>query len=547
MSITKDKILDLLTSEEQAPSTEYDSCISDVANRQVGSLISRLVAIDEEEEGGRTAITGFFYQMLIGIEYMIQMIQGNWDFVALELHDDIVAGKDKHIRFVQVKSSKYPHQKVSETGLYGRSSFKKDEEIFYYNDSWADKLLRKSHHFPVTSGYKCEFELATSYHLVEGSSKTDVSLYNEEFPVNIPVDDVLLNKLKSLSFDKNLSQYSYEDVCGESLQSLLTKFRIKKYSDSGNKIFDYMENIQSKFGALISENTRLSRADLHQLIAHLLDRCLIRNGKSMLYLTRQDAIEIKDEYKARIRASFGQEYRCHDSLEVIKNVFSEVHAECSVKHELYAEMKSELYRCHDALTTWIDEEPGDIEMLLSLYGHGTRRTLNLQPVERDKRLLTLIRGNVFLNIVNSSTTKIILGNKSLLLKAIGNKHVSFLHVERRQTFDNGCEKLQTIIKSVSSEEQVSLMSKKPITIIDGHRDDIEVSKFVYIASPSIQLDKLGQDSDLVKPFIEFQAIPGKYVQKLYDDSLYDLDSLDEIRDAWKNAFVSIIGGSVTNV
>jgi hypothetical protein len=541
VNITKDKILDILISEEHAASMNYDLYINDVENKQLDSLLSRLTGIEEEEEGGRTAISGFFYQMLIATDYIIQMLEGTWDFVAVELHDDIVVGKGDKIRFVQVKSSKHPHQLVADTGLYKRTLFKDEGEEFYKNDSWVDKLIAKSRHFPEVSGYKCEFELATSYHFIKGSNATDVSLYNEEFPNDVPDEDILLKKLLNNCVDKDKNSFDYENVCGEKLQSLLKRFRIKKFPDGGNKIYDYMQIIQSKFGALLGQNMQLSSSHLRELIGNLLERCLTQNGKSVLYLTRQEAEEMKLDFRARVIASFGQQNRSDESIEVIRNVFSDIHAECIIKHELYADLQHEIIKCHASVIKWIEEEPGDVEMLLSRYGHGTTRTWIVLPVERNRLLQTLFRGNIMLSLVNRSTAMIVRGNKSLLLKSIGQKHISFLHVQRMQTFENGCEKLRYIIEGAPKSEQLSLLTQKPMTIIDGHYDDLRIAKSIRIAPLSKELDELGQDSDLTKPPVEFHVIPGKFLQQQFEESIFDCDSIDDVFSKWTSAMNSLGG------
>src|SRR5690606_31965719 len=140
--------------------------------------------------------------MLIAIEYMIQMIEGKWDFMAVELHDDIIVGKGKNIRFIQVKSSNKPHKFVVDVPLYDRSVITVGDCKAKENDSWIDKLFRKQKYFPSAEGYNCEFELATSYELICKSPETDISFYYEEFPKDIPKEipesDTLLSK-----FDQN--------------------------------------------------------------------------------------------------------------------------------------------------------------------------------------------------------------------------------------------------------------------------------------------------------------------------------------------------------
>ena len=73
---------------EQIIDKGYDER-KEVFNRTVEAIITTPTS----EKGGLIAITGFYYQMLVVIEYIIEMIDGKWDYVGIELHDDIVVIK----------------------------------------------------------------------------------------------------------------------------------------------------------------------------------------------------------------------------------------------------------------------------------------------------------------------------------------------------------------------------------------------------------------------------------------------------------------------
>ncbi|MGR5879238.1 dsDNA nuclease domain-containing protein [Bacillus pacificus] len=86
-----------------------------------------LLSVPLKESGGLTAISGFYYQFLVTIEYFIELLEKKWDFLAIELHDDIIVGKDKEIRFIQVKSSYKPTQNPSDVSEFYNRELKKRE------------------------------------------------------------------------------------------------------------------------------------------------------------------------------------------------------------------------------------------------------------------------------------------------------------------------------------------------------------------------------------------------------------------------------------
>lgn len=77
------------------------------------------------EDGGRNALFGFYYQFLVAIDYLVELIEGKWDFMSFEIHDDIILCKEGTdqpcVRFVQVKTSKHPSLSYSSTELCSRT------------------------------------------------------------------------------------------------------------------------------------------------------------------------------------------------------------------------------------------------------------------------------------------------------------------------------------------------------------------------------------------------------------------------------------------
>ena len=72
-----------------------------------------LLENDVSERGGGIALSGFYNQFIVTIEYIIGLLKGEWDFVLMEYHDDIIVGKENKVRFIQVKTSYNIKLKIS--------------------------------------------------------------------------------------------------------------------------------------------------------------------------------------------------------------------------------------------------------------------------------------------------------------------------------------------------------------------------------------------------------------------------------------------------
>ena len=65
-----------------------------------------LLAEKTSDDGGIIAMTGFYYQMMVAVLYLGEVIQGNWDGMFLDHHQDIVLFNNSKqiIKFIQVKT-----------------------------------------------------------------------------------------------------------------------------------------------------------------------------------------------------------------------------------------------------------------------------------------------------------------------------------------------------------------------------------------------------------------------------------------------------------
>lgn len=83
-------------------------------HEKIKEVYETLLNTPTSEDGGRHALFGFYYQFLVAIDYIVELAEGKWNFMAFEIHDDIVLckedGEQSFVRFVQVKTSNSPVQ-----------------------------------------------------------------------------------------------------------------------------------------------------------------------------------------------------------------------------------------------------------------------------------------------------------------------------------------------------------------------------------------------------------------------------------------------------
>lgn len=193
------------------------------SSNEIAALLSNVIP---EENGGIVAISGFYYQFLVAIEYIIDMLEDKWDYIFIEHLDDIVVGKGNTVRFIQVKTSNNVTMGATTSpasDLYLRSPIAGRTER--KNNSWIDKLLSKAELLKRKDGYTTQFQLYSSYHITK-TSGFDFDAYtgNSNYDMDIEDTDHLLLKVSGPICDKNGECYNYEIKCGEKPQELLRRF-----------------------------------------------------------------------------------------------------------------------------------------------------------------------------------------------------------------------------------------------------------------------------------------------------------------------------------
>ena len=523
----KQKVLESLIKD--TANENYEEFISNLRDEKSEELIEELLQLRPDEEGGRIALTGFYYQFLVCLEYWTQMLQGEWDFVALELHEDIVVGKGNKLRFIQVKSSKET-EKFSSGTVYKRSKVKdKDTKAILseINDSWLDKIIGKARNFKKQDGYETEFELVTSFVIMDSGGKPIKKYRTTDFPKDVNENDYLVKFMKEEKLkDRDNNKICYEEESGEDIISLLSRFHIIKRADLAAVKY-YENHILMVLNEKLGEGASLNQEDLMMLVGRLMKMCNLYEEKLMLYISESESNELLQilEDKANKRA----ENRSHikGSITIIDEVFANLTQQLS-SMDLYEEVQEYISAYKKYLVEWINDG-GTTRELINRYLDGDRYSsiFKIEHIDQQKiRLLELFIVNLLLILAYGDISKFSVQYQSLLVKEIQNKQIGFLSLNRGEKIEKAIEKAEYLLRNY---EDISFLLNPPKTIVQG--------KFINNRAAPLQkeLDKKDIDINGLKDYFKLDEvnmvlhiIPGGMFESEFDN-LFTFNDMEELK------------------
>lgn len=517
-------------SEPVEATAEINSVVTRVKTDRTALLKDILLAVEPDEIGGRTALAGFFYQFLVTIEYIIEVMEGKWDFVSVELHEDIIVGKDNVIRFIQVKTSKETDLRVSETGIYSRSPYEKNGNSYRLPDSWVDKLLLKARYFPKNQDFHTQFELITSF-VVTSSQNVDVSVHRKNYNFNNEVssNDHLLGRLSGQMYDKkNQSSFDYPMVCGEEISSLLSRFNICKKIDLLDTN-DFISLLLNRLSEKLEPGIRVSVEDLQWLIGMLMEKCQAIGDNLVLYIDKTEVEGIRQQLHDRAMRTVGESVRRYDNVAVVNHVFDQLlHEIRSV--DLYDDLEREVHAYKAHLVEWVGTG-GTIRNLINRYLDGREYSSKYREItEHDQttKLLELFNSALLLILINEEMLRISSKHQSLLVKEMGVQFLSFLSLNRGETLDIAVDKVRSIF--ADPELSVDILLHPPSTVLLQGRfaGQNGPSKTVAIYEEQPELTELPEDDSLVNLKIILDFIPGGKLIEQYDQ-IYAFSTMEELK------------------
>ncbi|MDK2563932.1 hypothetical protein QOZ84_10250 [Romboutsia sedimentorum] len=535
---------------EKFISDKLDNKSNEEITTLLNDTIKNLIDTPVSERGGLVAITGFYYQMLAVIDYFIQMKQGKWNCVAVELHDDIVAVKDNNIRFIQVKTSnnlicqisKSPASSIylrTKKGLKLKHNIK--EIQVRVSNNWIDKLILKSKNFKKKDGFFTEFELLTNY-IISNSPEIKIDKYiGRDNSKKINSNDDIYKILKEDSYvtgdtSNERIKVQYEDMCGESLKELLSRFAIESKQNSLNNIDQYLNSICQMIGTEIG-GAYVSYEDINWIIGELFARCNINAKNRSLVITKNEVESLFLDIQSRAMIAATQLAEEHGTKNIVESVYETIHNDYkNTKHYKFIEMKILEYKQY--LINWINNN-GGINKIINRYITGneiSNKHIGMGKRDKENIIEELILMPIILIIVHNKEI-LYSNNRTLLTKEIDsfeNNKISLLRVGKGRV-KSKIVNIKAILSDLGANDILKLSMAKELNIIlQGYSDSTFSSIQKLQIDTSLDCSELiEEDTSINKVYQAISLIPGGSMREWLEVQLEeDIWDENELKSLW---------------
>ncbi|MFP3511475.1 hypothetical protein SB775_17845 [Peribacillus sp. SIMBA_075] len=484
-------------------------------------IIDNLLKHEPTEEGGLVAIYGFYYQMLVLIEYMIEAIRGKWSFLSLEYHDDIIAGNEdqKVVRFIQVKTSAKSAVSITDSNIhiYNRSTSKKEGPAKgkVRNNSWLDKVIDNAAYVKDLE-LTLEFDIVTDYSIYS-STKVNVDIYNEATRGKIiQENDVICERLKSTCFDQDGNEIDYDNKYGKSLPELLGNVCFVQKS----KVDVYRKWLCTGLSETLGAGIRINENDINWLVGELLSKCSNRESGPILFLRKDEIEGFRQALRTKAVVAARPTVYKTDATELLNRCMTSILAKISdgnSKIELELEMEKYKHALLDKVT-----EYNTLQSLLKRFIDGEKPRFGDNEKDYSEDLIIFIKTSLLLYLIHD---KFILSDKfeTLLIKeAFSNTEedlkIGFLNLGLELDMDEGVKLLENIINKSSEEEQLEMLWRSSSLYTIFHGDSIRTSDPLVIEintsiKPKVEQLEMGLKSNDVSPVLTI--VPERPLNDLY--------------------------------
>lgn len=472
----------------------------------ITDFLNTLMEKPPEETGGQNAITGFYFQLLCTLYYLAEVIEGKWDYIILELHQDIIVGNESTVKFIQVKSQvlqdREPLVYVTDTKLY--------------LEGWIQKLLCMAQFFPKGQGVNTNFELITNYMIKNSKTvKMEHYLYNNKYQLEIDENDDLLKKVKKYKNRGVDEGFDFERDCNESIQDLLSRFSINPKAINHEEFHDFLATVSYKLGKLINKSAGVPLEDLNFLLGELCYRCNHTTEGSLLVIEKEEANELLQLLKERASQNLKGFFANNNNDSLIDEIITSFNDEfLGIDNaDLIGQLQDEFESFRYELKKWANEDISVIEMV-HRYLEGKAFSLklkNIQPLTLRKKLYEIFKTFFLLNLLFDKSFKLSTKFKGMLIKESKNGHISIIGLEIGQTMEQGIQKLNSILERASKEEKIILlMQNHHHTIFQGDYDDDFDKPQTYSAGEIIEplIEELKKEKSLNEVDWPWTFIPG---------------------------------------
>lgn len=483
-----------------------NSHVKEKDKKKIHEFLNKIIQKEIGEDGGRNALTGFYFQLLCTIYYLAELIEGKWDFLVIELHQDIIVGNDETVRFIQVKSEVTPNRKIA----------KEVTKTKLYTDGWVQKLISMAKLFPKGENVKTEFELLTNF-MIKDSPRVQIEhyLYNKDYNHVVKDDDNLLLKVSENSTVGVGKNFSYEDSCKETIQELLTRFRINPKGLDTDNLDDFMNSVSKKLGNLIHKSIGISVEDINFILGELCFECSHSNQGSLMYIDKERAQKFLESLRGRVSNDLEGFYTENNKNEVIKEIVKKLADNYSnLADPIKKQMLLELENFRSYLKNSINDDL-TINNLVHRYLEGKEFSLKLESMSGlayKSKVEEIFKTILMLKMVLSNNVNFSKSFTSILINEATSSYISLVGLDIDQTMDEGMEKLRNILSKMSDEEKLLILMQNNFVIFQGEYDDSDINRnHIFDLVDAIDIDKIIEDKSITKVEYESTILPGKEV------------------------------------
>ncbi|MGG4468460.1 hypothetical protein ABER68_10560 [Paenibacillus alvei] len=413
------------------------------------NVVDLLLVEETNDDGGIIALSGFYFQFLATIEYLIELIDGKWDFILVDHHQDIIAINNEQIRLIQAKTKNVSYCDVSETKLY--------------ND-WIQKLFALDEMF-FSFECKTEFELITNF-LIKNSSTIEVEIYHHNTEYNMKIEqNSFFNKVKHYSHQKQYSNLLDDNY----LEGLLSRFKISIKNPEG-----YLDKICSKIGSLFNTRFKSTKEDIDFLIGYICSMCYYPENPSMQLIDVEKGMQIKEALRGRFESDVRKHIEMEDSIIKINNYINYLHQIFSVA-PFYEELSNYIDEYNQELRESIQGD-NNIYSIISRFIERVYSSPNFDIVAANTNIDELIKQLLDLTffVKMSVGGKVIIDSthSKLLLKVVGNEKYNFFYLDDLDKYEDGIRKFTEVFNICSFNEKSMVLGNSNLKLVlSGDFDD----------------------------------------------------------------------------
>ncbi|PIC87427.1 hypothetical protein CSV72_05520 [Sporosarcina sp. P20a] len=434
---------------------------------------------EPEEDGGLVAMSGFYYQLLVTIHYMVEMFQGKWTNIVVDHHQDIIAYNDTTIRFVQVKTKNVIHCPVSETLAYSE---------------WIPKLISNQKMFEGYD-YKLEFELVSNciFRQAPRVCKDFEQFYdNTNFENGFVEGDLFTRTIE------NTTNYNLNET---QVTSGIKAFKVTHINHNSIK-----KILCHDIGEYFNSYYRADDVVIDMIISYLFKKCYFPENSSIQIVNEKDSEELIALIRNRMQAVGEKDITTNSTKEVLGDFIEGIKDQYK-STDIYDEFSIVIDEFESELLSYFADS--DIETIFTFLNKYLFKSLNStyfrsSKAERQKKeservfkvmlLVKLYFGGRI--IVDSESKKFLLINiASQPFNIFGVKE------EFAYTIKEAMNEFEEVFQSLEYEDQFSIANNPSFKIIlagefDNESDPVDVIEVVCkeVANAS-KLLLLEDDSD----------------------------------------------------